>query len=718
MTKISFILFVSVVFAALSSNTAAAQLTGTLEGTVSDFKTGDKLPGVNIMLVGTVLGTATDMNGRFHLSKIPPGIYHIRVSMMGYERIDQTDATVKSGQTLTVDFQMSETIIESTELLVTANKRRQSLEDSPNSVGIMTSRQFKQRNEIDLDKLLKYASGVNFVDTQVNIRGSSGYSYGAGSRVLFLIDGVPVMPGDSGDIKWDLIPATQIDHVEIIKGAGSALYGGSALGGVINVITKSASPKPTTNIRLSAGVYDNPAYAEWDWTDRILHFDNVNVDHTRKMGNSDILLAFGRQQSTGFQQAGHYKRWNGSAKVHTTLGGQHNITLSTNFELGSRGAALMWRSQRRALEVAPAATGDYVDSDKFSLNVFHNWIVSKNFGLKTRLSYFRNYWKNYFHDNITGSTADRLGAEIQGDLQLSPYNSLVFGMEEAWDHVVSDLVGKHDQYVISGYIQNERALLTNLMLTLGMRYDFQHVDIGFDDSELNPKVGLVWHTLTTLSLRASSGRGFRSASMSERFADSIYSGLRIIPNERLKSETAWSHELGLNFRPHPLFYLDAALFRSDYWNLIEPEPDENQIVQFKNITRACIRGAEFSLKFVPWTKSVTVDLGYTYMDPRDLELNTVLAYRSHHIFTGSLTYSIGPFELGADVHYVSEPLRFKVYPQEDRIAQKLLNGRLAYRLGHWTISGNANNIFNHNHTQRERILMPIRNYVLTVTSMF
>ena len=64
----------------------------------------------------------------------------------------------------------------------------------------------------------------------------------------------------------------------------------------------------------------------------------------------------------------------------------------------------------------------------------------------------------------------------------------------------------------------------------------------------------------------------------------------------------------------------------------------------------------------------------------------------------------------------SEPLKFKVYPQEDRIAQKLFNGRFAYNIGAWKVSVSANNLFNHNHTQRERILMPIRHYIMTVTA--
>ncbi len=709
---------ISLLIIFLLSSSASGQHRGMISGSVNDKKTGEALPGVNILIVGTVLGTTTDLNGKFSINHLPPGSYTLRVSMIGYKVAKQNNVVVLPDKTTTLHFDLVESVIETQEILVTANKRRQSIQDTPNSVGVLTARDFKEKNQVNLDKLLEYASGVNFIGSQINIRGSSGYSYGAGSRVLMLVDGVPVMPGDSGDIKWDLIPATQVDHVEIIKGAGSALYGGSALGGVVNIITKAASSKPTTNLRFSAGAFDKPAYPEWQWTDRLLHYDDVDVDHTRRIGKSDVFFALGRHQSTGYRQNNNNQSVNGSFKIHTQFNGQHNLTFSTNVQAGKWGSGLMWRNQRHALEVSPEAIGDYVVSDKVSTNAFHQYIVNKNFSIKTRISYFRNYWKNYFHDNITGSIANRYGAEIQGDVQISDENMLIIGSEEAWDHVNSGLVGIHDQYVLSGYIQNERKLITNVLATLGARYDYQYVDIGLNDSEWSPKFGLVWHAQSDLTFRASSGRGFRAASMSERFSDSIYSGLRIVPNVNLRSETAWSHELGVNFVPSPYLYLDVAAFVSNYNDLIEPEPDETQTVQFTNVTRARISGVETNLKFYPWLHNISFNIGYTYMNPQDLDLNEVLAYRSRHLLDFSATCSFSFVDLGVDYRYVGRIEKVKLYPMDDRVAQKVMDIHLAYHYGIWTLAANVNNLFNHNHTQMERTIMPIRHYVATLSATF
>ncbi len=696
-----------------------AQTSGSISGHVTDKTNGGPLPAVNLMLMGTVLGTSTDANGNFEMQKIPPGTYQIRVTMMGYKRIDQKNVIVKANQTTSINFELEETIIETPEVLITANKRRQSIQDATNSVGVMTAREMKQKNEIYLDKVLENVSGVNFIGSQINIRGSSGYNYGAGSRVLFLVDGVPVMPGDSGDIKWDLIPVTQIEQVEIIKGAGSALYGASAMGGVINIITKKGTVKPVTNLRMSSGIYDQPRFEEWKWTDRTLHFDDINIDHSRRMGKSDVSFSVGRQQSTGYRQNGDYQRINASAKVHTIINGQHNFTISSNFEGGKRGAGLMWRSQRQALEVAPEAVGDLIRSDKFGLNAFHNWIANKNFKLKTRLSYFQNFWKNYFHDSDNASTSKRTGFEVQGDYQFSDNNSITFGTEESWDHVNSGLVGDHDQYAIAFYVQNERNLLPTVILTLGLRYDYQDVDIGFTDSELSPKIGMVWHAQPFITFRGSSGRGFRAASMSERFSDSIYSGIRLVPNESLKSETAWSHELAMNLHPSPFIFIDIAGFWSDYWDLIEPEPDETQTVQFINVTRARIKGIETHVKYMPWfIKGLNFDIGYTYMDPQDLDINDVLAYRSRHIVNTSILWQLGFMEAGLDYIFVDRLENVKVYPNDERVSQKTMNARLGFRYGSYSIFLNGNNILNHSHTQMERTLLPIRNYVISVSTSF
>ncbi|NLP12258.1 TonB-dependent receptor [bacterium] len=707
----------STLFLLLFAAVVFSQSEGQLAGQAVDAKTGEPLPGVNILLVNTTIGQATDLSGRFELTGIPTGVYTLRASRVGYRSLQMRNIHIPAQPGARLTLALEPILIQEADVVVTAAKRRQSIQESPNSVGVLTSRDLVQKNEIYLDKMLENASGVNFMGSQINIRGSSGYNYGAGTRVLMLIDGVPVLPGDSGDLKWDLVPATQVERVEIIKGAGSALYGSSALGGVVNIITKSATDRPLTHLRFSAGLYDKPSYPEWRWTDRLLHFDDMDVDHSRRIGKSQILLAAGRHQSTGYSQNGSYQRMNGSLKWFRPVSNRANLTVAANWEGGRRGTGLMWRSQRHALEVSPEAVGDHTKYDKFSVNAFHQWAVHGNLALKTRLSYFRNFWKNIFHDNITASTAHKFGLELQGDYQLSAVHVLTFGTEETWDQVQSGLVGNHDQYGLSAYVQDERRLFRTLSLTLGGRYDHQHIDTGFNDEKFSPKAGLVWQAHPSIIARFSSGKGFRAASMSERFSDSIYSGLRLVPNPNLRSETAWSHEIGANVRLGTFINLDIAGFSSDYWNLIEPVPDKAQNIQFINVTRARISGLETMVKINPWIRGLTCDIGYTLMDPRDLSLDEILAYRARRLLQTSLVYQFGPVELSADYRYISRLDQVKLYPMDDRVAQKTVNLHSGFRWHVWHLGGHVYNLFNHHHTQMERTLMPIRHFVLTLRTV-
>ena len=125
----------------------------------------------------------------------------------------------------------------------------------------MDAAEIRQRNSTSLDDALRYVRGVNMTGTQVNIRGSSGYSLGAGSRVLMLLDGIPFFAGDTGELNFEAIPMGQVDRIEVVKGASSALYGSNALGGVINIITKPIPETPETIVRTYGGMYNRPTYS-------------------------------------------------------------------------------------------------------------------------------------------------------------------------------------------------------------------------------------------------------------------------------------------------------------------------------------------------------------------------------------------------------------------------------------------------------------------------
>ncbi|HDQ46174.1 MAG TPA: TonB-dependent receptor [bacterium] len=700
--------------ALLSPQAADAAATGKITGTVSDSGTGKGLSFVNVVVRGTIFGTASDADGRFELGNLPPGRYELLFTMIGYERTVRKDVPVRAGETTRLRVELAETAVRVQELVVTASKRAQRINESPSSIAVATSGELERQNQIYLEQLLEQVPGVNFMGSQVNIRGSSGFSYGVGSRVLFLVDGVPVLSGDSGEIKWDLIPADQIDRIEIVKSAGSALYGSSALGGVINVITREPSLRSESNVRLSSGVYDDPPWPEWKWTDRLLYFTDFDVSHSRRIGKARTHFSVGRHQSTGYRQNGEYLKYNAAGKIFFNLTSQSNLTLQGHWEDSDSEIGLMWRNRHQALEVTPAAVGDRAKSNRVMVQGIHQWAVRRNLGLKNRFSWFRNHFNNLLHDNRDWSTSQRFGFESQTNWIPSRSHSMTFGMEHTLDHVTADPLGNHDIFTASGYVQDEIRMIPTIILTLGARYDHTITDSDLRDQRISPKLGCVWHVTEKTAIRLASGRGFRAPSMYERFPNLSAAGIKIIPNLALKPESAWSHEIGIASPLCPFILLDAAVFMNDYWNLIEPVPDATNTVQFTNLTRARIRGLETTLRFSLFGRFLTGQLGYTWLDPQDLETGEILAYRSRHMVRASLTGQYRNIEAGLDYVFNDRLDAVKVYPNDPRVAQKTLNARASVDFGWGSLSLNAGNILNHMHTQVERTIMPIRNYVATI----
>ncbi len=689
------------------------QMHGTVKGVIRDAADGTPLPGANIIIERTMLGASSDLTGSFTIPRIPPGTYSLKATMMGFRPFRQS-ITVEAGKTFHLTITMHQTVINMPDVVVTAGKKAQSFQDVPNSVAVISSRQIRQKNLFYVSDILEYTPGVTMVRGDVNIRGSSGFALGAGSRVLLLVDGIPMMPGDSGNIKWDIIPMSQVERIEVVKGAGSALYGSHALGGVVNVISKEPTDRPYTELQFSAGVYDRPYYDEWRWTNRLLNFNQTDITHSQRIGNFGILLSAGRRESTGYQENGFYKRYNILGVLNYHFSSQKQLTLQSNWTTGKNGETLMWRNQNDVLEMPLPNIGDWTEAEKYSLNMVFRHLVNSRFTYKIRTSYFYNEFFQHYHDVQALSKAHKLGFEWQADYLWRKNHAFTFGIEGIGDITRSAMFGNHEANTMAAYIQDEIRLYNWLTATLGCRYDYHHIDIGVEDNQINPKFGLNFKPTLLTTVRFSMGRGFRSPTMAEMFSQTSISGFRLLPSSDLLAEKAWSYEIGINQILSDNLLLDAALFHNDYWNFIEPQPDIQNQVQFINVNRARIRGGEISLQAAWFRQKLTTQVSYTYLDPTDRVTGNDLAYRSRHALVSSMNIQFGRLEAGLDGRYASRIKEVKVYPDEDRVDQQVLDARLAWRWNNGTITLNINNMLNYNYVQVERNLAPIRHYMLTV----
>lgn len=725
------VLFVLACATALWQAPAGAPIAGgELRGTVRDAATGEPLPGANVLVEGTVIGASCDRRGRFALLGLPPGSYTVTVSLVGYERRRST-VTIGAEAPAELDVPLTLTAVGTEAVIVTGARRRQSSQESPVSVALMDATAIDARNNKTVDEALRLVSGVTITEAQVSVRGSSGYARGVGSRVLLLLDGIPFLTGDTGEINFETVPIGEVDRLEVVKGASSALYGSSALGGVINVITKPAPAEPETRVRLYGGLYGAPSYRQWEWTDDARAQDGQMVSHARRIGDAGLRLYASRMASDGYRQNDARRRYNFFAKGEIPLDPRTDLTLTANLLDQKRDNFLYWRGLDTALVPPAAQFGDRVASTRFNLSGALRHFVSHDLLVTGRAMWFRNR----FVSTVGGSDDESVSSVLRGEAQttwsLHPQHVLVGGADIEMDDVSSDIFSSRTALAVAAYAQDEFRLLDNLTLTFGLRYDLRDLDSLDATGQISPKAGVQWSPVQGTFLRASYGRGFRAPSVAEAFIRTEAGGFPIVPNPALLPERSTSFEIGAAQALGSAALLDVALFRSEFRDLIEAGfTSGTGVGTFDNVTDARVQGVEANLQTAWFDRALTTVLGWTYVDPVDLETGEVLKYRPRHLLQAGVSGRVGPVTAGADYRFISrveriddELVTLGIIPDGDaRVAVHLLDLRVGVEFGAAALPLRAvlsfSNILQYNFTEIPGNLSPPRYTELLLEAVF
>ncbi|HEY4611894.1 MAG TPA: TonB-dependent receptor, partial [Bacteroidota bacterium] len=472
--------------------------------------------GANIALRGTVLGRVTNADGTFNFRNLPVGRYTLVVSMVGYETQTSGELVVTQEAGLNFDVALKPIVIQADVVVVTASRREQSLQEVPVSISTVTAQAIAERNNITLDEALRYVPGVNVLQDQINIRGSSGYSRGVGSRVLILFDGLPYLTGDTGEISWETIPIHQIQRVEIVKGAGSALYGSSALGGVINIITKEIGDQSQLRVRLFTSAYDQPRYKEWQWDSGVRFNSGALADYSGRYGALQYQASVNRTVDESFRQNDTYHRWAFFSKLKYDFSPQQSVTVLGNYLIRKHDNYLWWKNLREATRPAESQLNTSVPTQRGNMNIAYKEFTSDKFFYTVKGMYFGNYWRqdSLTKVNIT-SRSDLFQAEVQGNYEASMSHILTFGITGNYTQVKSTIFSSPLGAGVAVYGQDEYSLSDLLKLTIGVRFDYQRVSARGSKGLLNPKIGLVYNPDKNTKLRAAYGSGFRFPSIGE-----------------------------------------------------------------------------------------------------------------------------------------------------------------------------------------------------------
>ncbi|MBN1480206.1 hypothetical protein EH223_19795 [candidate division KSB1 bacterium] len=697
-----------------------AAAVGSIVGSVVDSQTGAPLPSVNIVVEGSLYGASTDAEGNYIITKLPPAIYSLRASMIGYKNQVVSDVRVQVNRQTKVDFQLLETFIEMDPVVVVAGKTQQRLDEANVSISVVTARDIERRNAIDIKEALETAPGVNFIGDQINIRGSTGYTFGAGNKVLLLLDGVPVYASDTGQFNWDMLPPMDIEQIEILKGAGSTLWGASALGGVVNIMTKDPTEQGRFMYSFSGGKYDKPYYQEWEWTDHSrLWYNRADMSYSRRIGNLGMRLSGGRYETTGYQQLGDAIKYNLTGKFDYRWNNGIKWTGYAAYSYIDKGFFVQWKGQNDPYEVDEANLDNYAQTNQLNAYMKLAVPISSTFGFNVRGSFIRTLMGNQFGSSADFNPAIGQGLEVQADWLPHSAHVVTFGTQYQLDAGSTKFFGDHKGSFIGPYLQDEWKIRKNIRLTTGLRYDRYQLHGGKAEDLWSPRIGLNWQPWSTTSFRASAGSGFRAATIIERFLELTIMNFKIKANPDLKAETSWAYDLGWRQYINENWNFDIAVFRNIYENLIEAHLDliRGQI-QFRNIADAYVEGIEVTTNWnypariggIDVTPGLT--LSGTFMDHEDQKYHESLTYRPKTLLTGKASLKISNFQIQADYRYASKIDEVKIYPINDRVAMNFFDLRLFYDFGLFTLQLGVNNMLQYNYAPMESNLMPPRTYTL------
>jgi len=514
-------------------------------------------------------------------------------------------------------------------MVISAVKHLQKASEAPSAVSVITAAEIERNNYRTLGDALQTVRGFYvFSDRNYNYTGVRGFSRPGDydTRVLVLVNGHRINDNVydqfSSDNAWS-IDMNLVDHIEIIRGPGSSLYGTNAFFGVINVITKAPQVVGGMNLTADLGGYGRKglrlSYGE--------KFDNgwevlVSGSSTDVKGENLFFDEFDDPTTNdGVFDGGDYMR---SYKLFSTLK-KDRITVQSYYNYRTKG-------------IPTGSFGTLFNDDGTQTNDvrafgevrYERPIDSKrDFIVRAYYDHYR-YWGTYMYDNapnpaiesIERSKGQGVGQEFQFNWKLSDRQRLTMGQQlertfksslAAFDSTPSFQYLDTDRPFTqsSAYVQDEIRLNSKWQLTAGARFD-HYSTYG---SALTPRVAVVFAPNNRRVWKFLAGSAFRGPTTYEQYFEDGAGGQQIA-NADLKPEEIRTYEVVYEEQINPRLTATVSVFRSEISDLISQVDAGGGVFQFQNIDQAISQGLEFELR-TRFANGTNGYLSYALADAED-----------------------------------------------------------------------------------------------------
>jgi outer membrane receptor for ferrienterochelin and colicins len=528
-------LVITTAFLGLFFQLSIAQ-TASISGKIIDGKS--PLQGVSVSIPMLNNGTITDEEGGFLLKNLKEGSYLVKISFIGFRTLEEI-VEVKEGETILKNFSMREDALNLGEVVITGTRNQIERYNSPVIINTISNRTFEATQSLAISDGLNFSPGLRVENncqncgfTQLRMNGLEG----AYSQIL--INSRPVFSALAGVYGLEMLPSTMVEKIEVVRGGGSVLYGGNAIAGTVNIITKD----PIEN---SFEVGLNQSFTNFETPDRTITFNGAVVSDDLDKGIT--FFGFNRERDPwdangdGFSEIVKLKSntfgfdafWNTSERGKLTLG-VYNINEfrrgGNNFDLSPHQTDLTEQLQHNIIS-------SNISYEQYSKNYKHRFSAYGSVQQVNRNSYYGGGGR-VIQDGDTLTEEDILAINAYGtskdisavggflhNYEINKKIILTSGMEYIYNDVRDEMPGYGraiDQQVgtLGTYAQLEIKPIDKLTLLLGGRFDNVNINGTYDLVEeqyevqktlnvLVPRLSAMYKTRKDLKVRASFAQGYR-----------------------------------------------------------------------------------------------------------------------------------------------------------------------------------------------------------------
>ncbi len=644
-----FILII-LIFAAFRAN-GQIKITGQVRDSIS----GDALQQASIYLKGMPYGTITDQNGNFLLEVPADSNIILDISFMGFKN-KSIEPEIPENKNIHLNILLSPLVYDLDQTIVTVNRYKQNINEIPGTVNVVDPKMIKSLPANNPDDYLRSLPNIYINRTWGIFTKSAGitmHGLSGTTRTLVLLDGVPLNKSAGGSLSWDIIKPDDIDHIEVVKGASSALYGNNAMAGVINFITRKPVKPLEGRIKLSAGTY-NTFGGDFEFgsarkLSRNREF-SVNIFGHKRTGDGYVVEP--PETRTAYDSKVWLKEWNLGAGISYLTAKQQKLEVKYIYHDEWHGA------------------GTKVYERDGSFDRYRNHYLHLNFSGKlgkynyqSKLFYQReNYDRLNENINTSGqyklydtySNSSDAGLWLSFDRQILWNSHLIFGTDLKFGNLdgkdvyrTSTDIQKYggELYFAGFFVQDEIPLIgQKLSLTAGLRFDIASYENGFlsvidptsntgfkgdyntsypsgNWNQISPKLSLRYIPSNSMAFYISYSKGFMPPKIDDLCrSGKITKGFKLA-NPSLKPEKADNFEAGGNAYLGNKWEMSAAIYLTmgrDFQYFVgtgdSVDTGGNQlkpVLKRQNISEVEIIGGEFSLKYHPG-KNLAIFANYSY----------------------------------------------------------------------------------------------------------